>query len=475
MKYLCLLAGVVSLFAQNYKVQTPAGVIEMTPEDYVAGVVTGESGDFKSTEALKAMAVAARTYAARMRGRHAGAGFDFCSTTHCQRFVIASGRSATAARDTAGQILWFEGKPAFSVYSRSCGGKTEMVAAVWPDINAPYLTSHADPYCSRPWTWIGSADEIRHALLQAGLQSPPQLKSITVVRTTSSGRAQLLSLDGKLMSASSFRFALGRSIGWNTLRSELYTIENTGNRILFRGSGEGHGVGLCQLGADEMGRQGSSYREILAFYYPGTTLSVNARDLHWTRVGGEGIVLYTLLPDSDRALMDAAEAIVQQWRGRLPWPLPASIDIYVYPDLDAFRNATAEPGWVAARTNANKIEMQPSAVLRSHHALQSTLQHELLHCFVEAAARSGLPVWFREGLVEHLAGAPPAQAAAGSEDALRQRSDRTAAEDGYRGAQARVEVLINRYGETAVLGWVTRGLPADVKYSAASSPAVKSK
>ncbi len=459
----------------TYKVQTGSGIQEMEVESYVAGVVSGEAGDLKNDEALKAMAVAARTYAARSQGRHAKEGFDFCSTTHCQRFVTPSARSTKAAAETSSQMLWFEGKPVFTVYSRSCGGKTEAVSAVWPDISAPYLNVHVDPYCSRTWNWSATPDEIQHALLAAGLKTPAHWKNITVVRRTPSGRAQMLSFDGELLSASAFRFAIGRAIAWSAIRSEQYTIENSGARILFRGSGEGHGVGLCQMGADAMAQQGKNYREILAFYYPGTTLSVNARDFHWIRVSGEGVVLYSLLPDSDKILIQDAENVRNAWRDRLPWPMPSSIEIYAYPDLDSFRNATGEPGWVAARTNGTKIEMQPVAVLKSHQALHSTLLHEMLHCFVESAAHSGLPVWFREGLVEHLAGAHVGNANAASENDIRQRTDQKSAENAYHGAQAGVENLIHRYGETTVLGWVTRGLPADVKYSTASNNPVNNK
>ncbi len=470
---LLLLAFTVQ--AQTYKLQTPTGLLELTPEAYTAGVVTGESGDFQSPESLKAMAIAARTYAARMRGRHAKEGFDFCTTTHCQRYVAPSARATKAAQDTAGQLLWYQNKPAFTVYSRSCGGKTENVTAVWPDIDAPYLSAHPDPYCSRPWVWSGTPEEITQALTQSNLKSPTHLRTITIVKKTPSGRAQTLSLDGQLLSASTFRFALGRVLGWNTIRSEKYTIENTGTHILFRGSGEGHGVGLCQTGADTMGRQGQTYRQILEFYYPGTTIGTHATELHWTRLSGEGVILYTLRPDSDRTLITTAETLIHNSRSRFPWHQPNSIDIYVYPDLNTFRNATGEPGWVAARTTGTKIEMQPTAILRSHNALQSTLEHELLHSSVESAARPGLPVWFREGLVEYLTGSQFTQNKGSSENDMRQRTNRQAAENAYQSAQARVQELINHYGEGTVLGWVMRGLPADVKYSTASSPPVKIK
>ena len=106
------------------KLTAPDGgkVVEMPLEKYVAGVLAGESSVFRSEEALKAMAVAARTYAVRLRGRHAKDGFDFCATTHCQRVNLKAitPRFDAIADATAGELLWFEGKPAFACYTRDC-------------------------------------------------------------------------------------------------------------------------------------------------------------------------------------------------------------------------------------------------------------------------------------------------------------------------------------------------------------------
>ena len=96
-------------------------------EDYVAGVLAGESSVFSSAESLKAMAVTARSFAARFRGRHQSEGFDFCDTTHCQdlRLTAVTLRLQEAAQATEGELLWFEGEPAATYYHRHCGGTTE--------------------------------------------------------------------------------------------------------------------------------------------------------------------------------------------------------------------------------------------------------------------------------------------------------------------------------------------------------------
>ena len=145
---------------------------------------------------------------------------------------------------------------------------------------------------------------------------------------------------------------------------------------------------------------------------------------------------------------------------------PAGVEIRLYPDLDTFRNITAEPGWVAARTDGRRVHLQPPAVLRSHGALESTVRHEMLHVVVESQAAAALPVWFREGLVEYLAGG--GKHAAGAEfdqtdRGMRQRGSPAEARHAYEQAAGRVAGLVARYGEAAVVGWVRSGLPAEAK------------
>ena len=225
-----------------------------------------------------------------------------------------------------------------------------------------------------------------------------------------------------------------------------------------------------------MGVGGKTYREILAFYYPGTKVETHASDFHWTELAGEGVTLHTLRPDSDRPVIEQAEQILTKWRGRLPWPAPSRIDIFVYPDLDYFRNATGEPGWVAARMRGTRIDLQPVDILKRHGAVRSTLEHELIHCLVESAARPGLPVWFREGLAENLSGELVSDSHVTPDDSdIRQRRNPGTAQAAYRAAEGRVEALMSHYGETTVLTWVVRGMPAEVKNSTASNPAVNNK
>ncbi len=455
------------------KVRLKSATIEMSLDQYVAAVLAGECSTFRSDEAIKAMAVAARSYALHLRGRHAAQGYDLCSTTHCQRLDpdAITPRLASLAAQTAGELLWFEGKPAFTCYSRKCGGTTEDASAVWGSLRAPFLRSHTDPYCPRQgageWRWTVPAAQIAAALQNSQLRTPPDMDGIAIAQRSGSGRALVLALLGNTgpvrVSASSFRFAIGRALGFNTVRSDRWSVAREGNLLKFVGTGEGHGVGMCQLGADQMGVEGHTYRDILAFYYPGTALGLTARGLAWRRIGGENVALLSTQPDRDGAVLAAAERHAREISNQFGWPQPAGIEIRLYPDLDTFRNATAEPGWVAAHTSARRIHLQPAALLRDRGALDSTLHHELLHVFVEARAASGTPVWFREGLVGYLEHPVNTGASPASETDLRQTDDASRARRAYLAAAQKVSALIQRYGVPTVLSWLNTGLPAGAR------------
>jgi stage II sporulation protein D len=452
------------------KVRVGEAVLDLPLERYVAGVLAGESSVFRSDAALRAMAVAARTYAVHLRGRHAAEGYDFCTTTHCQRVDMdaITPRLVSIAEETAGELLWFEGKPAFTPYTRDCGGRTE-------DGSAPYLKTHPDDWCTRAgierWQWDGVPSRIVKVLLGSGLSAPRGLTGIAVVRRTDSGRALTLSLTGPgesvRISAGSFRFAIGRELGWNTVRSDLYEVQSSGGRILFQGRGSGHGVGLCQRGAEQMGAERRSYRDILAFYYPGTAVGMTARGLAWQRLGGDSVALWTTQPERDGNVLALAERESRAVTERTNWPLPAHVEIRVYPDLDSYRNATGEPGWVAGFTEGRRIQLQPASMLRSHGALEQTLRHELFHAVVESRAAPRVPVWFREGVVAYLAG--PAAGGAGASPA--EVSARRAQGEAIRA----VAGLVKRYGEATVLGWVARGLPPEIRNTSTSQAPTKSK
>lgn len=447
--FLCFCSGLAAApLTLKVHMSADGGIVAMPIETYVAAVLAGESGVFQSNEALKAMAVAARTYGVHMRGRHASEGYDLCDTTHCQRVApsAVTAHLKEAAEATAGELLWVAGKPAFTPYTRDCGGQT-------------------DPWCLKEpgWTWSADPERITNALHHASLSVPHHLARVSILKRTASGRASVLLLSGAQtmrISASSFRFAIGRELGWNTLPSDLYEVRMVNGHPTFEGRGAGNGVGLCQVGAEAMGRAGKTYREILAFYYPGAELGMNVQGIHWQRLSGDSITMLTTRPDQDRAALSAAERINRGLASRTGWPAMHNIEIRVYPDVDTFRNATGEPGWVAAHSSGPRIDLQPVAALRSRGMLESTIQHELLHVAMETQAAPGLPLWFREGMADYLENPHVTGVARIPLEAdLRQTADAARARKAYAEAAAMVASLIRTYSEPTVLGWVSSGLP----------------
>jgi stage II sporulation protein D len=152
---------------------------------------------------------------------------------------------------------------------------------------------------------------------------------------------------------------------------------------------------------------------------------------------------------------------------RTGWRAAEPIELRIYPDLDSFRNATGEPGWVAARSGRRRIELQPVVALESRGALDETLRHELLHVWMESQA-ADVPVWFREGLVGYLE-RPGGSIGAGdpiripSDADLRQRTDAARARQAYAEAARAVRALAVRYGDVEVFSWLNRGLPPALK------------
>ena len=143
----------------------------MSVEDYVRGVVAAEGSVEREPEALKALAVASRTYALKNLNRHAADGYDFCTTTHCQRFTPASHATVfdEAVEGTAGEVLRDgNNQIAESYFSASCGGATANLATLWGGNSPPHLRGIKDNSCSREahgdWVDVITQSELLKAL-----------------------------------------------------------------------------------------------------------------------------------------------------------------------------------------------------------------------------------------------------------------------------------------------------------------------
>ncbi|MEO6392071.1 MAG: SpoIID/LytB domain-containing protein [Pyrinomonadaceae bacterium] len=259
---------------------------ELPIEEYVLGVISAEGSIEPEVEALKALAIAARTYGLKHLHRHEGAGYDFCSTTHCQRFVPVNFSSASplavrAVNETRGQVLLDEqGQIIDSFYSASCGGASADVRSLWGTAGKSYLRTSPDPYCvteaHAEWTdHIANAELARALAVDPRTNVGPRISDLRISKRDASGRAEFITIMGdrtRQVRGWDFKLIVGRTLGWNWLKSSRFTLNRSGGEFVFRGNGFGHGLGLCQEGAHVMAERGAKVQQILDQYYPGTKL-----------------------------------------------------------------------------------------------------------------------------------------------------------------------------------------------------------
>lgn len=248
-------------------------VNEMPLEEYVKGVIVSEVGSSWDAEALKAQAVAARTYAIfQMQNvSRTAAGFHLTSSVLHQVYRSGSVPDSIvkAVDETKSEVLLFEGRPIIAYYHSTSGGMTEDPVEVfgkqYPYLKVVETNSELSPYYM--WQRKIPVVEIEKAVEITGI------KDISIVSLTSSMRTKELKIKNTdkefIMPAKDFR----RKVGWEKLPSTLITgISAQNGSIVFEGRGYGHGVGLCQWSSLQMAKEGRSYRDILQKFYPGTVL-----------------------------------------------------------------------------------------------------------------------------------------------------------------------------------------------------------
>jgi stage II sporulation protein D len=240
-------------------------------EPYVASAIASETPADWPTEALKAQAVVARSYALHERARRASEPFDVEASVISQRYGAGPvpEAAAAAARATEGEYLAYGGEPILAAFHSSSGGATASAEEVWGEA-VPYLRSVSSPDDAAPdyfWSYEISVADLSAALREAGYRAG-DLDPVRVTARSDSGRVERIQLGSALLSGRDLRELLGG----RALRSALFQVRVEDGQVRFLGSGSGHGVGLCQWGANELANRGSSYRGILAHYYPGSDL-----------------------------------------------------------------------------------------------------------------------------------------------------------------------------------------------------------
>ncbi|MBO5289442.1 MAG: stage II sporulation protein D [Spirochaetales bacterium] len=263
-------------------------IVELNFEDYIAGVVYAEMPASFEVEALKAQAVAARTYTIKKLA----SGTHICDdSTHCQAWKEADEseeykKVAQAVKSTESEILTYLGEAISAFFHSASGGKTENVKDVWGGEEIPYLLSVDSPnentlmstfFSEQEISYADFANKINHytgkKTVSYDLSQTKNIakfkKEIKIVSRTEGDHVESINVSGTTFSGTEFRNIFD-------LRSTNFTITLKDKTILIQVKGYGHGVGMSQWGAQVMAKAGKDYREILYHYYPNTLLEKQA-------------------------------------------------------------------------------------------------------------------------------------------------------------------------------------------------------
>ncbi len=303
-------------------------------DDYIRGVLPKEIGTTTPMEALKVQAVVSRSFAYANWNKFAKYGYNLDDSSASQAYAgmsVESSMTDRAVAETKGQILYYKGEVANTIFNATSGGETEAIEEVWGGNPSPYLIALKDPYSlnTRHATWqatLASADICK------AFPSVGQPTALEVLERSSTGRIKSMAVVGtsgrEVMTGNQFRMKMGsikvkstnfgteasahpvqatmavmtatgirpyandriisaggirtgsvdaviRAQGIEKANTQKATYNDTmpiGDAITLKGTGYGHGVGLSQYGAIEMAKAGKDYKAILSFYYPGTEL-----------------------------------------------------------------------------------------------------------------------------------------------------------------------------------------------------------
>lgn len=321
---------------QRKEKQTFAGVLEIIPsdgelqavnilgiEDYLTSVISSEMASSSDLELLKAHAVISRSWLmARIERKGGGtevcgtisddgeirrwyghsdhSGFDVCADDHCQRYQglsrVVGEDVKKAVRATWGQVLLYDGEVCDTRFSKCCGGRTELFSTCWEDRDFPYLQSFRDDFCGRAtpavlrrflnsydavtfdwydWTETVSQSVLSEIFYRKSGRDIGLITDIVPLQRGPSGRISRLRICGEKGEAVVGKeLEIRRVLSRSHLKSSAFELSRAEDgSFIFTGHGWGHGVGMCQIGAAVMAAEGYAYREILAFYYPGSEIT----------------------------------------------------------------------------------------------------------------------------------------------------------------------------------------------------------
>jgi SpoIID/LytB domain protein len=409
-------------------------------EIYIARVLAGEAARDSRPAALEALAITIRTFALANRGRHNADGFDLCDTTHCQVMRTPNPAHERAAAATAGNVLLRGGAPATVFYSASCGGQTEIPSAVWPGHeDPPYMPSQPDDACMGAPAWTAEIEgaDLTRALRAAGFRGD-RLRDFRILSRDGSGRVARLRVAGftpEEISGQDLRSVVGRTLGWQFIKSAAFELERIGDTYHFEGHGSGHGVGLCVLGSVNLAVAGRTATEILNRYFPGleigppVTVPASAaaavrpspippsapagRSTSASREPAAASISSSIaltLPDDDEGERESIALLTDQARNDIARALdvsaPPRVVVRFHPTTASYERATGQPWFTSGALVGGELHMLPLAVLRERGVLERTIRHQLVHVMADPLLRDRA-AWVREGAAIYFAGRRP--------------------------------------------------------------------
>lgn len=253
-------------------------VIEhLSIEDYLYGVLPVEMSPDWPLEALKAQAVASRTYA--LKNSNPKKDYDITDGADTQVYNGASGmnsRIIDAVNSTRGEVLKYKGKIITAFFHACCGGHTASANSAWGEEVVKPLYGVKDPFCTNSrhynWEYYATTRDLL-SFIQGKGSTALKIKGVRVYKRDRFGRAVQLRFTTDSGSFTALTSDLRKAFGNYDIKSNFITrVTPINGGYEFFGKGWGHGVGMCQDGAKDMALNGRNYKKILAHYYPGASI-----------------------------------------------------------------------------------------------------------------------------------------------------------------------------------------------------------
>lgn len=248
-------------------------------EEYLYGVLYNEVSHRWPIEAIKAQAVVARTFALYQARQNKLQDYDLTSDIYSQVYSGAESErwsTTRAVKLTTGEVLTYQGDIFPTYYHATCGGRTEDASNLW-NMDIGPLKGVECGFCKDSphyrWTKNIPLADVEKKLNDSGYKAG-SIRSVDALSRNASGRVEKIEIKDEsgvscILTAKDFR----QMMGPNEVRSANFEPSVNGDKLSLKGTGWGHGVGMCQWGANGMAERAKKYSEILKFYYPGAEIT----------------------------------------------------------------------------------------------------------------------------------------------------------------------------------------------------------